>query len=485
MISSLLILVLSCPMYKPYAAQKIPTPALEVPKPQWRAHKDYLEFLRSFNSRFCTKETQSTFDRLAKRARSTSAYVPESFEGNIDVKTIQAGMAELDKKWQWLVTTRDRLKAQKSWPDRNRIFTSASSAIESLLQLKERHFLMGDTTRTVRKESEAQLKKLKDEFEKLTKKLYFLTSYDYPTDHLKQRKEFDANKVRKNKKQAETANLIMFKRKLQEDGTFDADQSNSDIYLRTTLNTLSLALQNKGPWLSEDIRHDLEWVIKEMRKQLGWGQQKQIARIQIWINRVAERQAFYRKLLNEKEGQMKRQLFVESREASKQLKKFVYEKNAEVYKALLEESELNKALYVFDQILLYEVGNATLSNFRDREDVAQVVINSRFHPDLSVLSKKEELYKQLVAIGVDKSVLKKSSWLNVMFKELRFSFTLYYIPAVRHVFCPDFFRTAEITREKNLHLITKILKKPRLDFHALRYFSRWSMIGRIDMSQVW
>jgi hypothetical protein len=142
-------------------------------------------------------------------------------------------------------------------------------------------------------------------------------------------------------------------------------------------------------------------------------------------------------------------------------------------------------LYVFDQILLHEVGNATISNFRDREDVAQVVINSRFDPDLSVLDDDEQLYDYLTAQGISEKILKQPSWLNVMFKELRFSFTLYYIPAVHHVFCPDFYRTAEVTRIKNLNLITEILREPRLDFHAIRYYSRWSMIGRIDMEHVW
>lgn len=468
-----------------YAARKIPSPVMDLPKPIDPAHKNYLNFLKDFEKRFCTKDVRNTFDQLMKRAQAVNSYVPEDFDGNIDVATVKDGLAELDKKWSWLVQKRDELKNIESWPDRKKIFSPLEDRIDVLLKLKERHFLKGEDTRALKKESKDKRKELQVEFEKIISTLSFLTSYAYPADHLQMRKDYDANKIRENKKQTSRANRLMFSRKLQEDGTFDDDHDNADIYLRTTLNTLSLALKDDDTWLEEDIRHDLEWAIREMRKQLAWGRQRQLQRMQNWINRTAALRTFYRKLLNDKEGQTERAQFVDSREASRKLKKFVYAKNAEVYKALLQESELTQALYVFDQILLHEVGNATPANYRDRIDVAQVVVNSRYHPDLSELDDDETMFEYLEAQGVDEETLESPSWLNVMFKELRFSFTLYYIPAVRHVFCPDQFRTAKITREKNLHLITDVLQNPRLDFRAVRYYSRWSMVGRMDMSKVW
>jgi hypothetical protein len=246
-----------------------------------------------------------------------------------------------------------------------------------------------------------------------------------------------------------------------------------------------LALEKPGPWLSEDLRHDLDWALREIKTQLRWGKSKQLARIQEWINRMARVRGFYKNLLNDKNGAEERMQFRAKHEASLKFKKFVYSTNAKVYKFLSQQPQITKALFVFDQILLHEAGLATTQNWRDRKDVAQVIINSRKDSELSNLGKGEGFFSYLREAGVDSALVNQSSWLNVMFKELLFSFTFYYIPAVKHIFCPDFYKTAKATRAKNIYLAVKQLREPKGDFKALRYFSRWSMIGRIDMSKVW
>lgn len=468
-------------------AKDLPSPVIELPKNVKQIEKiksDYLQLLQKINKTYCTHSVQTEFDQLSTKHKSLNTYVPELSDGSIDVETIKNGMPELESKLSWINQTLNRLKDQKKWTNLAKHIEPLEITASQLLKLKEKRFLQGDESEGVEDESRALLKKLKNQFEVMMNELYFLSNYAYPNNHLDQRRIFDDNRTEKVKEQTKLANKVMFQRKLREDGAYDPGHKNSDFFLRAALNTLSIRLGVDGPWLSEDNRYDLEWAIREIRKYLRQGKKRQILRFKEWLKSQTETRQFYVGILDEK-NQAERKLFLEKQKASTHLREFVYSSNAKVYKELLNTTERTQAIYVLDQILLHEVGNATNDNWRDRKDVAQVVLNSRADSDLSIIKKNEGFYSYLQAEGVPDEVMKSPSWLNVMFKQLRFSFTLYYIPAVRHIACPDFYKTAVSTRNKNLNLIVEILREPQTTFKAVRYFSRESMVGRIDMGEVW
>ena len=80
---------------------------------------------------------------------------------------------------------------------------------------------------------------------------------------------------------------------------------------------------------------------------------------------------------------------------------------------------------------------------------------------------------------------KLNKWLNVLFKEGEFSFTYFYIPGNLNIYCPEMTRIGQSLRKQNLKIAMDLLNHPRNDFTGVRYFSRMSMFGRIEMDSVW
>ncbi|MCY4523533.1 MAG: hypothetical protein OXB84_02215, partial [Halobacteriovoraceae bacterium] len=118
----------------------------------------------------------------------------------------------------------------------------------------------------------------------------------------------------------------------------------------------------------------------------------------------------------------------------------------------------------------------------ERKDIAQVVINRSEIPFYSSLTSKDEVFPNLKKKWGD---LKSYRWLNLLFKTGEFSFTYYFIPSSVRVYCPSMNRKGKFLRRENLRVAIALLKKPNENFPAVRYFSRHSMLGRIDMGILW
>src|SRR5690606_9557374 len=133
-------------------------------------------------------------------------------------------------------------------------------------------------------------------------------------------------------------------------------------------------------------------------------------------------------------------------------------------------------------ILFNEVGRVDGEDGLERRDVAQVVLNRVNDDFYSSLSKKQELYSEL---KLDSDKIEKEKWLNALFRVGEFSFTYYYISGVVKIFCPDMTRIGKNLRDSNLKISLQALNGFEEDFKAVRYFSRASMLGRINMAEVW
>jgi hypothetical protein len=163
------------------------------------------------------------------------------------------------------------------------------------------------------------------------------------------------------------------------------------------------------------------------------------------------------------------------------LKEFVLKKEADAYNYWTKKSELFQYLYAIETILYAEVGRIDAPDALERRDVAQVVVNRFSHSYYSEMLPTDALIEYL-----PKDFKKnENKWLNVLFKEGEFSFTYFYIPGNLHIYCPDMTKVGQFLRRENVRIALELLNKPRNNFSALRYFSRVSMFGRIEMDSLW
>ena len=165
----------------------------------------------------------------------------------------------------------------------------------------------------------------------------------------------------------------------------------------------------------------------------------------------------------------------------RKLKDFIYRKQGESYNFWANQSELHKAMFSLETILVHEVGVIDGKYGLERTHVGKVVLN-RYFDDFYNQLESDQYINKYITKSID---TKKEKWLNVLFKVGEFSFTYYYIPAVAGIHCPDMSRRGQNIRNKNLKLALKVMRSHDGDFKAFRYFSRISMLGKIDMSSVW
>ena len=175
--------------------------------------------------------------------------------------------------------------------------------------------------------------------------------------------------------------------------------------------------------------------------------------------------------------------FIEGKGRSRAaLKEFVYRKQADAYEYWAKKKKLMRMMYVFDTIILNEVGGTSDPGDLEKKEVLKVVFNRTNLDYYSSLSAKDFIFEFLAEKNIK---TKQFPWLNTLFKEGEFSFTYYFLTASNHVFCPDMSRRAKKIRETALNLGLALIKEKNINSEAVRYFSRISMLGRIDMTDLW
>ncbi len=445
-----------------------------------------------FRKHVCVPKAEQKFEELLRSYRGQGYWIPE-LKDDVDVGSITAMLPEIEKKMKWIQD--ERKKLEKSEYPKPAVTTSIRIILRRLLQLKKSELLTDENAKTqARKESLKLLTSLQHEYSRLMKKLSFFTNYAFPVDHLKNRKVFDQYKESEEDSSVKIANYTFLYRKTVEDGAWDKKHTSSDIYLRTTLDTVALELKEHDFYLSEDARYDLEFVLSKIESELGKGKSRSVERLTEWEERTNKLYSFY-KSLTEPQNQTQievagvkttpnRELIKEHNKASEELKKYVYTKQAEVYDYWLGQSELTRAVFVLETILLNEVGGVDGDDALERIDVARVVMNRLDKPKYLKIGKKEFLYPY-VTKEVSASQLKTERWLNALFKQGEFSFTYYYMSGVPKIFCPDIAPGAKKLRKQNVEIALRVLKEKDNPLQATRYFSRSSMIGRIHMDSVW
>jgi hypothetical protein len=444
--------------------------------------KDYNKTHKKFFKEVCIPDDQPKYGKLLKQYRGQGFYLPK-LNGKIDRNAIIKNLHHYKKKIRFIDSTISQLRKTKEFPKYGLIQHELDKIVVNLLNLKKQHQQAITTERKseILRASRVEILKLQNQFKIFTNQVFFLKSFGFPNNYLSYRKDYEKYKDLEDTWSKKKANQIFFYRKIIEDGAYDPNRSKPDKYIRTALDTLYLNIEKEKDFISESVRYDLEWFEKRMERILVRGKKVHLARLNEWKGRTKDNFKFYQELIQTKNKKKAQFLVKKENDASIKLKKFVYKKQAQTYDFWAKQSELQKALFSLETILVHEVGVIDGKHGLERSSVARVVLNRYYDEFYNKLEKDQQIYKY-----IDKSIDKDDErWLNVLFKVGEFSFTYHYIPAVAGIHCPDMSRRGRGIREKNLKIALKAIQKYNGEFKAFRYFSRISMMGKIDMSTVW
>lgn len=454
----------------------------------------YLEEYKKFRDFSCRALDESTHQELLKAFRGTGYYVPELNNNILDQASIEAIIPTLIEKKDWIAENINLLTKLKKLPNLKKINGEIIERINSLLNLKEKFYYEVDGTKKkfLLGEGSKQRQKLQMLLDEYLKAVPFLLSFKFPVDHLFNRNKYDQLKQvgPKDKKQKSKihSNYVYLMRKVLEDGAFDPDNSRPDLMLRAAIDTIYINFENEKEILSENLRFDLLYMLDSVDKQLARGKDILISRMKEWEKRTLNTIEFYSNLLanstDEKKSNSEEIILKKLSEDRFKLMDFVLNKQSEVYAYWSKKSELLKSIFVYETILLNEVGTVDGTEGLERRDVAKIVYNRYHDPHLQHLPKRNQLYSYLLKIMSEEQI-QKEWWLNILFKEGEFSFTYYFISSSNKIFCPDNSRNAQFLRKENIKIALDTLRSPDLENKASRYFSRQSMVGRIDMTSVW
>ncbi len=452
----------------------------------------YMNSFSKFRERICVPKAEQIFKDDLKAYRGQGYWIPE-LNDDVDVESITAILPEFEKKITWIKKQKERIKKQHL-PSTS-VTKDVRFLVSRLLELKKSELSLNETTKiNSRKESLKLQDKLLKSYDQLIGKVSFLSNYQFPVDHLKNRKVYDEFREKEDSSSVKIANYTFLYRKLLEDGAYNPDHTGSDIYLRTTLDTIHFELLQHDFYITEDARYDLDFVLNKIESEIERGEKKILDRLTEWQERVERTYQFYFSLtqpdhqkviiVHGKKTTPNRELIREHNRATDQLKEFVYTKQAEVYQYWLNQPELIRSIFVLETILMNEVGGVDGDDALERMDVARVVVNRLDKPKYLSIGKKDFIYPYLKKVTSDFH-LQSEKWLNALFKQGEFSFTYYYMSGVSQIFCPDLAPTARKLRAQNVEIALQVLKEKEGAFKATRYFSRSSMIGRIHMDSIW
>ncbi len=452
--------------------------------------KQYFKIHKEFSKNLCSPGTEEYFWKLFRKFRGDGNFIPVLPSDKLDKTTIVESLHLLKEKSIWIKKQIDFLNKNKNFNKQKIIISKLQKQLDELLSYK-RHYFEAKTSKQkslIKNESKYKFIEFKSEFSKLIKGIPFLLSFNFPLDHFSLRLEYDTYKSRDDIEGKRKANKIYFYRKVVQDGAQDPDHKRSDRFLRATIDTVFLKMNKPSFFIEEELRYDFASVLEGIKRQLSLKNSHQKKRLNEWSDRTKRGLKFYKKISSSKkidniDIRYGSKLVAEKARARYILKKYVQEKEALTYKFWSQQPELMRALFSIETILFNEVGGLDGRDALERKDVTQVVIN-RFNNDkYNTISKKESLYPYLENLKISK--LDSYKWLNVMLKEGEFSFSYFFIPGNVKIYCPDMTRRGRFLRRENLRVGLSLLKKPSESFKALRYFSRASMLGRIDMAKLW
>lgn len=449
---------------------------IDLSEPKDKIFNTYFSYLKEMSRKLCRPGTYQKAGKLYKEYTGNGLYVPFSEDESVDIQSIKEGLPLLAKKRDWLKSLHKTLKKKKNF---KKEYRKSSRLEKRFINLHKENYKRY-------KGKKNNLSKLTNEFVKdlikyLEEDLIALQPYGFPVDYFNLRKSFDEAK----ETNKQLANTIYFKRKLFEDGIVNPKNGRKDTSFRSLISTVYLRLlKHDDDFFEEDLRYDIESLLDKIKNSLVRGVSYHRRGINKWRKKIQGDINFYYKL---KSTSSSKDFLVKYQDSAKRARKalrdYTYEKEARVYKFWSEKDILYRILFTIETILIHEVGRLDNKFGSERRAIVQVILNRLRNKKYNSIDESEDLYPFLKEVGIKN--FKKYKWLNVLFKKGQFSFTYFFIPASRGIYCPDSSRSAYKLREENLSFALEVLKFPITIFGATRYFSRASMTGRIDMAKLW
>lgn len=462
------------------------SPVIDWGKDKGKVIEDYLNIHDKFFQQVCRGDYQ-IYDELLKSYKGAGYFVPRfSQYTKLDREAIKNNLDLLKEKIAWIEKEKKGLEGRVGFEEERKKVAELDVLLRLLIDFKKR-FYATDATEEILERIKIDSKKILEELDQRTQSLLdrisFLKPFAYPVDHLAMRVAYETYKKIEDEKGQKKKNDIYFKRRIYEDGAQNLDRSSSDRFFRALVNTLHKQFKEQGEIISENFRYDYNSFLTSLGNRLKLSPRVHRERLGEWLKRTQETLNFYLNLLKKDAQKETKEILEESSKARYEIKHFDFQKKSEVYSFWIQETELNRAIYAIETILYNEAGDIDGREALERRDIAQVVINRTRIPFYRTVDEGEELYPYLKGIGYDK--LTQTKWLNTMFKVGEFSFTYFFISASKNIYCPDTSIRGNFLRRENVRIALDLLKKPNDDFKAIRYFSRASMLGRIDMTKVW
>lgn len=432
--------------------------------------KTYFKKLKKMKKVSCQKGDSSKYEDLFKAYKGKGFYLPK-IDDQLDLKTIKDNLKLLENKKKWISNIRKRLKSYKRLPEISSELKEIDSLVKENLKLKARFQFKAQSSPLLFKEGRKVFERISKAFTSLESNIFYLLNFNFPVNHFENRRKYDEYKAQGN---ISSKNQMFFKRKIFEDGAPSSSAHSSDKYIRTNIDSIKIALKKNEIFLNPELTFDLVWLIDTLPKLRKKGARFYESSFFKWEERLNNQISSYKKILS---GDQKD--FTIRQNSNLKLEEFISSKQESVYSYWNKQKEFWKALYAFETILYNEVGAIDPIGL-ERLEVISVVMNRFKDKSFWSLDSTQNLMKLLK----EKS---NSKWLNVLFRKGQFSFTYYFIPGVKEVFCPNLSKWGKKLRENNIKLILSFLKKSKKAAHenATRYFSRASMVGRVDMSSIW
>ncbi|MGZ3786868.1 MAG: hypothetical protein ACXVLQ_00010 [Bacteriovorax sp.] len=454
---------------------------------------EYLKLQKEFSDESCKPGTEEDFLRLDKNYRGDGNFIPVLLDEKVDLKTVKNLLPLIKDKSAWISAQMEFIKKNDDFKNLKLEIERLEDSVAGLQELKKDYFFAGDLKKKeeIKKKAAVLFEGLLKNLDQFKNKVPFLLSFKFPTNHLSLRAEYDKYKNINTKEARARANAIYLFRKIVQDGSNDEDMTRNDSVIRSAFDTLYLSLikDKQRDFLTDNERVDFKYVLNNFDKLLSMRPEKLIERFTEWKNRNDRALIFYQDLIEGKkiklseDSQIKdvTSLLEERAKSLYTLKEFALTREARAYEYWSKKSELLQSLYAIETILYSEVGRMDAPDALERRDVAQVVINRFENADYNSLTDKDTITKFLSP----QIKVQDNKWLNVLFKEGEFSFTYFYFPGNFHIYCPDMSRTGQFLRRENVRIALELLNRPKNSSSALRYFSRMSMFGRIEMDSLW
>lgn len=454
---------------------------------------EYLKAQKEFSDTLCTPGVEKTYKELDTKYRGDGNFIPVLLDQKVDQKTIKATLPLIKEKIIWIKSQESNVNKVESFEEVSQTLKRIENEVAVLQEAKKDMFLAKtkEQKADIQERAKKQFTQLMKEVENLKNQAPYLLSFKFPLNHLALRADYEKFKGIATKEARSKANAIYLNRRVVQDGSYDENLTRNDSVIRAGFDTLYLSLtkDKDRSLLTDNERADFKFVLTNFQNLLDLGKETLSKRYVEWADRAERSLTFYQDLADGKKIKTSdtatatdvTSVLEERARSLYNLKEFVLKKEAASYEYWSKKSELFQYLYALETILYAEVGRVDAPDALERRDVAQVVINRFSHDIYSNMGAEDSLNEYF---SKDLKT-KEHKWLNVLFKEGEFSFTYFYIPGNLHIYCPDMSKVGQFLRRENVRIALGLLNKPRKDFPAMRYFSRVSMFGRIEMDSLW